>query len=546
MLSQVMVNEDEGEVEQEVEAPKVVDTGEVEDLSVDLPVLKTEGQTVTFNSWFNENPLTKEDFAKPRPDFRQFTLDTRLVLSTSDTIPASVSGLNSELQSKQFEILDDPLAPVVFDYRDLFVAGEDAQRMRKIAVLHAVNHIYNDLECKRNRADKEARDSGFTPTTVLVLCPYKVQAYQFLSEVLNCLPDSIDGEAFEVENANRLNGEYSVAEIPRYLLRSKPKDWLEVFGGNTSSEFKMGVRFFDKKVSLFQGMAKSQMIIASPLSLFIHKEKEAADFMSSIEVLIMDTTDALIMQPWDRLVSLVSQMNQRPSTVEGCDWARVRTYCLQSNHKKMRQTIAYGGVFTPEIHSLFSSFENRRGAVIVRPLVYPPVLTSGLNRSFRRLTAPSPADIGEALWKCFKDRLFAQVKAWRGAPEEEAKRTVIYYVSSMRFYQARKELDLYDVNFLELADEATDGDVKRMKKAFKKDPNAVLIMTERFFYHHRTNLGAERVVFMQPPTFPHFAPELVGTGEAIFYFTEFDEMAIERIAGSQTTPRIVNSDLYVY
>ena len=127
MLSQVMVNEDEGEVEQEVEAPKVVDTGEVEDLSVDLPVLKTEGQTVTFNSWFNENPLTKEDFAKPRPDFRQFTLDTRLVLSTSDTIPASVSGLNSELQSKQFEILDDPLAPVVFDYRDLFVAGEDAQ-----------------------------------------------------------------------------------------------------------------------------------------------------------------------------------------------------------------------------------------------------------------------------------------------------------------------------------------------------------------------------------------------------------------------------------
>ena len=49
---------------------------------------------------------------------------------------------------------NDPLT----DYRDLFVAGEDAQRMRKIAVLHAVNHIYNDLECKRNRADKEARD----------------------------------------------------------------------------------------------------------------------------------------------------------------------------------------------------------------------------------------------------------------------------------------------------------------------------------------------------------------------------------------------------
>ena len=545
MLSQVMVNEDEEEAEEQVDQKQTLNEEEIEDLSVDLPALKSEGKTVEFNSWFNENPLTKEDFAKPRPDFAQYTMDSNLVLSTSDTIPESICELNSQLKSKEFECMSDKLAPVVFDYRDLFFAGDDYQRIRKLSVLHAVNHIYNDIACKRQREGNDTRDSNFTPTTVLVLCPYRVQAYQFISEILNCLPDSIEGEAFEVENSDRLNGEYSVAEIPAYLLRSKPKDWLEVFGGNTSSDFKMGIRFFDKKVALFQKMAKSQLIIASPLGLFIQKEKEATDFMSSIELLILDTTDALLMQAWDRLVSFVSQLNQRPSTVEGCDWARVRTYCLQSNHSKMRQTIGYGAVFTPEIHSLFTSFGNKRGSVIVRPLFYPPLLVSGLNRTFRRLATSSPDEIGESLWRCFKDRLFAQVKAWRAAPEAEARRTIIYYVSSMRFYQARKELDLYDVNFLELADEATDGDVKRMKKAFKQDPNAVLIMTERFYYHFRTNLGAERVVFMQPPTFPNFAPELVGTGEALFYFTEFDEMAVERIVGSQTTPRVVASDLYV-
>lgn len=545
-LGNISVNEaieEDSEEDQAEPTPRMEDDPSL-DLNVELPELSMEGETISFDTWFNKNSLTKTEFAAKRPDFEPYVLGSVLALSTSSSIPGSIRERNAILKAPESDELKDPLAPVIFDYRDFFFAGEDYARFRRVAAIHALNHVYNDLDAKKNRQGDE-RDSGFTPCTVLVLCPYRHQALQFITAILECLPETLDGEAFEAEHCDRLKNEFSVEEVPRYLLRSKPKDWLEIFAGRTDTEFKMGLRFWDRKVSLFQTMAKSQIIVASPLALFLHKEKEAADFMSSVEVMIMDSVDAMAMQAWDRLVGFIDGLNARPSTVADCDWSRVRTYSLQANQKKMRQSIGYGRVITPEVHALFTGFENKRGGLIARPLVYSPRLMPCLGRSFRRVTAATCYEIGESMWKCFKERIFTHIKQWRSDPEEEAKRTVIYYASSMRFYQARKELELHDINFLELADEAVDSEEKRMKKSFKQDPNAVLLMTERFYYHHRTKLGAERVVFVQPPMFPEFASELTGTGEMTVYFTEFDEMAVERLAGSRVTGRILASDVYV-
>jgi U3 small nucleolar RNA-associated protein 25 len=370
-----------------------------------------------------------------------------------------------------------------------------------------------------------------------VICPYRVQAYEFIAQILSCLPDSVQGEPFEVEHRDRLDPEYSIAELPNYL-RSKPSDWLSVFGGNTDSDFKMGIRFFDKKISLFQQMSKSQMIIASPLALFLHKD--GTDFTSSIEVLILDTVDALLMQPWDRLKTFVDSLNGLPKTVLETDWSRIRTYCLDKKHKQMRQTIAYGSVLTPEVHALFTSYTNIRGLMMLRPLMFAPLFLDGFNKVFKKWSVDSVSGIGECISKNFKEKLFPQIRQWRNAREGDAKRTIIYWVSSMRFLEARKRLEDNDVIFLELGDEAAQSDIKRMKKAFNEDPNAVLLITERFYFHFRPKLSlAERAVFVQPPTFPQFFGELGGNAATLTYFTEFDEMALERIVGSIRLPIVL-------
>jgi U3 small nucleolar RNA-associated protein 25 len=271
--------------------------------------------------------------------------------------------------------------------------------------------------------------------------------------------------------------------------------------------------------------------------------KDEADCMSSVEVLVLDCLDGLLMQPWARLATIISQLNGLPKNVSETDWERLRTYCADRNHSQMRQNIGYGSVLTPDVLSMFASFTNLRGAFILRPTTYPKPPNASADRMLRKLNAPKVQAIGETLSRFFEDKMIPMIKTWRAQGREEAKRTIVYFVSSLRFLHARKLLEETMVNFLETGDDANEADGKRMRRGFAADKNAVVLMTERFYFHYRLHMGAvERVVFMQPPTFPHFASELAGTAEVILYYTEFDEMALERVVGSRALSSVIGTD----
>jgi hypothetical protein len=212
----------------------------------------------------------------------------------------------------------------------------------------------------------------------------------------------------------------------------------------------------------------------------------------------------------------------------------------------MRQNIGYGSVLTPEVHSMFASFTNLRGAFILRPATYPKLPNASAERMLRRLSAPTAQAIGETFGRFFEDKMIPMIKKWRAEGREEAKRTIVYFVSSLRFLHARKLLEEANVNFLETGDDANEADGKRMRRGFTVDENAVLLMTERFYFHYRLHTGAVgRVVFMQPPTFPHFASELAGTATVLLYYTVFDAMALERVVGSGALSMVIATDAFV-
>jgi len=131
-----------------------------------------------------------------------------------------------------------------------------------------------------------------------------------------------------VENHSRFLSEYglppgTVDKLATAKRGIYPRDHVETFQGNVDDNFKLGVKVTRKSVKLFAEFYSCDIIIASPLGLrmLIEKEKYVteflkgfqawtitdklrvrnADFLSSIEIMVLDQMNALAMQNWDHV-----------------------------------------------------------------------------------------------------------------------------------------------------------------------------------------------------------------------------------------------------
>lgn len=130
--------------------------------------------------------------------------------------------------------------------------------------------------------------------------------------------------SYQIENHARFLTEYALPPDAKDKLEmappgTYPPDHVEMFKGNVDDSFRLGVKFTRKSVKLFADFYQCDLIIASPLGLRMSIEKEKcvlsyvirfleeltlyrnADFLSSIEMLVIDQMNALSMQNWEHL-----------------------------------------------------------------------------------------------------------------------------------------------------------------------------------------------------------------------------------------------------
>lgn len=478
-------------------------------------------------------------------------------------------GIKAKLQepwakiNKSLDAGDKRAASQILNYRDMLYGARtvaNASNLRKAVVLHTLNHIYKGRDrvlknsekiAKAPDTEQEFRDQGFTRPKVLMLLETRQACYRFMEDLT-----ALCGAA-QQENKKRFQDSFSSDDRVRDEM---PEDYKELFDGNRDDNFKIAVKLTRKTIKYFSAFYAADIILASPLGLRSVIEnndpkKSDYDFLSSIEVVIVDQADAMLMQNWDHVEYVFAHLNLQPKEAHGCDFSRVRTWYLDNQAKYLRQTIMLSGYLTPDLNRLLNSLSNIDGKLKIAPSYDGAILASsglGFRQTFSRFNATSPETDPDERFAYFTSAVVPTLERIATSSSSDSPAGVLVYVPSyLDFVRVRNFLQsssaMQNVACGSLSEYDAVSDARRARSHFLSGRHAVLLYSERAHHFNRYRIrGVKRVVFYAPPENPIFFEEVVAgyLGTTLsegheakdlsvrVMFSKFDGLRLERVVGS--------------
>ena len=411
------------------------------------------------------------------------------------------------------------------------------------------------------------------------------------------------------ENDSAAGGDADDKERRRKaVLERKGEAWLELFGddANQDDDFKMGIALTPKavkkgkgnqekesfadnhqsniSVKLYSDFYKSDIIIASPLGLKIlanppdnddedgdddldgggNDRMGDIDYLSSIEICLVQNADVLMMQNWDHVNDVLEFLNQQPQKNNDTDFSRVRNYFLDGQAMHWRQLIISSNIIDPSIVSTFTRHaKSCSGRVKMRRRVASEDASISsvmlpLRHVFQRVTASSLERQSDSRIAYFTKTILPQIL------RSKQTHTMIYIPSYFDFCSLRNIFLKRNLSFVSVTEYSRHTETSRGRARFLQGRKPIMLYTGRcHFFHRHTMRGVKHLIFLGLPEHGEFyadqvsgmssstsaisdpfagEEEATSTTSCLALFTKYDAHALERLVGTSNCQRMVRSD----
>ena len=483
------------------------------------------------------------------------------------------------------------------DFCDANVALRDRPQYRQVLAMHAMSHIAKtrrrvlknneklaklaDNGASADTDDLDLRDQGFTRPKVLVLLPFRNSALEWVDLLTKFSLCS------QVDNKSRFAKEYNLPEgavdklADPTVAAKYPEDHIANFAGNIDDSFKLGLKVTRKSLKLFSGFYDSDVIVASPLGLRLGIEKDGgdSDFLSSLEMVIVDQTDVISMQNWEHLEFVLTRLNQIPRQSRDTDFSRVKQFYLDNRASMFRQTVMLSAYDFPALRSVYNHTLNnvagkiRTVASTDESDAEMSRVVSGVRHTFSRFEAANPHSEPDLRFAHFTTKTLSQLSK----SAVSSSHTLILVPSYFDFVrlddflrkhnEQRRRGETTNLSYTSISEYSTPKDIRRAREAFFSGKKRFLLLTERAHFYRRFKLrGVKTVVFYQLPQNARFFSEVLefpfvtkgdlaggdgGEGDdevdpnevaSYVVYSKYDAMQLDKVVGNEQAKQMVSME----
>ncbi|XP_057716094.1 U3 small nucleolar RNA-associated protein 25 homolog [Corythoichthys intestinalis] len=446
-------------------------------------------------------------------------------------------------------------------------------QVRSAYCLHVLNHVLkansrvlaHNAQLKENHQRiksgdmkqaslDEPRDQGLTRPKVLILVPFRGGVLLIVQTLISLLESK--GKKVVVSNKKRFKEEFGQASDDNLANLRRPDDYHATFSGNVDDHFRIGLSIIKSNMRLYSPFYSSDIIIASPLGLRTvlgaeGEHKRDFDFLSSIEMLVVDQADVFLMQNWEHVLHVMKHMNLQPLESHGVDFSRVRMWNLNNWARHYRQTLVFSSIQDPQINNILTKqCSNYRGQISVKNIPKTGSICQvlvQLPHVFQMFSSDSFMN-HDARFQFFVDKVLPQYK------DSVMSHTLIYIPSYFDYVRLRNHMKKEEMSFASVCEYSSKSEVSRARHFFLKGDKQFMLFTERFhFYKRYTIKGIQNLIFYGLPAFPHFYSELCNMltagaqGEEASWtctalYSRFDAQKLAAITGAQRAGQMLHSN----